>query len=178
MQSSTTDCIYQRWYLFGVTSIGGDIYRGRHLSGDTYIGGDIYLGRHLSEATSIEGKIYRRRHLSGALTGVDVPWLQTESSQMFPTSPYAPSQPQVLLRRSRPVPQGTVPYSAWSSTPCGLLRYHRERSHLLPLMGSGPARPDRLRQSNNNNCIKYNKFCPDNRDTVNTTKILWCNRFQ
>ena len=64
---------------------------------------------------------------------VDVPRLRMESGQIAPTSPSAPS------------------HLAWSSAPCGLLQCLRESSNLLPLMGSGPARPDRPRQNNNNN---------------------------
>ena len=69
----------------------------------------------------------------GHLSVVDVPRLQTESGQIDPTSPFAPS------------------HSAWSSTPWGLLQCPREPSNLLPLMGSGHAWPDRPRQNNSNN---------------------------
>ena len=69
----------------------------------------------------------------GRLSVVDVHRFQTESGQIAPTSPSALS------------------HSAWSSAPWELLRYPREPSNLLALMGSWPARPDRLRQENNNN---------------------------
>ena len=72
----------------------------------------------------------------GRLNVMDVPRLQTESGQIAPTSPSSPS------------------HSSWSSAPWGLLRYPKEPSNVLPLMGSGPARPDRPRQNNNNNKIK------------------------
>ena len=72
------------------------------------------------------GNIYR-----GRLSVVDVPRLQTESGQIAPTSPSAPS------------------HSAWSSAPWGLLRYPRKPNNLLLLSGS--ARPDRPLQNNNNN---------------------------
>ena len=76
----------------------------------------------------------------GRLCLVDVPRLQMESGQIAPTSPSAPS------------------HSAWSSAPWGLLRNPREPSNLLPLMGSGPARPDRPRQNNNNNNNDHNQL--------------------
>ena len=69
----------------------------------------------------------------GRLFEVDVPRLHMQSGQIAPTSPSAPS------------------HSAWSSAPWGLLRCPRKPSNLLPLMGGGPARPDRPRKNNNNN---------------------------
>ena len=68
-----------------------------------------------------------------SLFAVDVPRLQTESGEIAPTFPSAPSQ------------------SAFSSAPWGLLRYPRKPCNLFPLMGSGPARPDRPRQNSNSN---------------------------
>ena len=70
---------------------------------------------------------------------VDVPRLQTESGQIAPTSPYAPS------------------HSAWSSAPWRSLWFRNEPSNLL---GSGPAQTDRPRQNNDDNNSRLNTcFC-------------------
>ena len=88
--------------------------------------GHLYI--HYTAMATTVPNIYRRR-----LFAMDVPRLQKESGQIAHTSPSAPS------------------HSAWSSAPWGFLRCPREPSNLLPLMGSEPALPDRLRQNNNNN---------------------------
>ena len=87
----------------------------------------LFLLQQTAPVTTTNEHIYQ-----GRLSVVDVPRLQKESGQIAPTFPSALS------------------YSAWSSAPWGLLRYPREPSNLLPLMGSGPALPDGLRQRNNN----------------------------
>ena len=67
------------------------------------------------------------KHLSGApLHGGCVPLLHTESGQIAP--PLLPATARTLRIASLP----------------------RERSNLFPLSGSGPARPDKSRLSNNN----------------------------
>ena len=50
-----------------------------------------------------------------------------------------------------PTSSSAPSHAARSSAPWGLLRSPRERRNVLPLMGSGPARPDKPRLSSNNN---------------------------
>ena len=74
------------------------------------------------------------QHLSG---GASPWWMYPDSKQSRAKSP-----PPLLLL---PAIQPGAAHPAW-----GLLLYPREPSNLLPLMGFGPARPDRTIQNNNN----------------------------
>ena len=75
------------------------------------------------------------------LGGASPRWMYTDSRLSRANTPTFPSAPS---------------HSAWSRAPYGLLRYLKERSNLLPFIGSGPAQPHRPRQSANSS----NNLCP------------------
>ena len=81
---------------------------------------------------------YQQLQLHICIGGASSRWMYPDSGRSRAKSP----QPHLLLRAIMP---GTA-------HPGELLRYPRESSNLLLLMGRGPAWPDMPRHNNNNNC--------------------------